>query len=310
MNRKVEKTVNNPVDKRHEFILFFDVQNGNPNGDPDAGNMPRLDAETNLGLVTDVCLKRKVRNYINLVKSDCEGKPLPSFDIYVREGAILNNQHKLAYDDLKLDVPSLVKDKTAKKQAESKAREQAADLTAFMCRHFYDIRAFGAVMTTEINCGQVRGPVQFAFARSIDPIVPQEVSITRMAVTHERDQDKERTMGRKHIVPYGLYRAEGYVSAPLAQQTGFSTSDLELLWDSLQNMFEHDRSAARGAMGTRKLIIFEHSSRLGNAPAHLLFESVKARRLDPSKPARAFSDYVIEIDRDAIPDTVTVIEKV
>lgn len=310
MRRKVERIVKNLVDRRYEFILLFDVENGNPNGDPDAGNMPRLDAETNLGLVTDVCLKRKVRNYVSLAKVDEAGQCLPGYDIYVQEGAILNNQHKRAYDALDLVVPATVDNKTAKKEAESKARAKATELTRFMCANFYDIRTFGAVMTTEVNCGQVRGPVQMTFARSIDPIVPQEVSITRMAVTNERDVAKERTMGRKHIVPYGLYRAEGYVSAPLAQQTGFSSDDLELLWEALESMFEHDRSAARGTMGTRKLIIFEHSSKLGNAPAHQLFGSVTVRRIDRSKPARAFSDYLVEIDKDAMPSVVKVIERV
>ncbi|MEX0975013.1 MAG: type I-C CRISPR-associated protein Cas7/Csd2 [Bacillota bacterium] len=299
-----------PVDKRYEFVLLFDVENGNPNGDPDAGNMPRLDAETNLGLVTDVCLKRKVRNYVSLVKTDeASKKPLPGHDIYVQEGAVLNNQHKLAYEKLGLVVPATVQDKKAKDDAEGKARAKAKELRGFMCQNFYDIRTFGAVMMTEVNCGQVRGPVQMGFARSIDPIVPQEVSITRMAVTNERDVDKERTMGRKHIVPYGLYRAEGYVSAPLAEQTGFSQDDLELFWQSLENMFEHDRSASRGKMATRKLIVFQHSTKLGNVHAHQLFDNVLVRRLDSTRPARAFSDYVVELKRDAIPATVTLTER-
>lgn len=289
-----------PIDRRYEFLLLFDVENGNPNGDPDAGNMPRLDAETNLGLVTDVCLKRKVRNYVSMVKTDeVSRKPLPGHDIYVREGVVLNDQHMLAYKSLKVDH----KDSKASK-------DRAKDLKDFMCQEFYDVRSFGAVMTTEINCGQVRGPVQIGFARSIDPIVPQEFSITRMAVTNERDVDKERTMGRKHIVPYGLYRAEGYVSAPLAEQTGFSKDDLELLWQALENMFEHDRSAARGKMATRRLIIFEHTTRLGNVHAHQLFDSVQVHRLDPTRPARAFSDYMVEIKRELIPATVTVTERV
>jgi CRISPR-associated protein Csd2 len=297
-----------PVDKRYEFVLLFDVENGNPNGDPDAGNMPRLDAETNLGLVTDVCLKRKVRNYVTLVKRDDAGKCLPEYDIYVQEGAVLNNQHKKAYDALGLVVPATVKEKPAKDEAEAKARARARELTRFMCANFYDIRAFGAVMALEVNCGQVRGPVQMGFARSIDPIVPQEVSITRMAVANERDAEKERTMGRKHIVPYGVYRAEGYVSAPLAEQTGFSQDDLELLWQALQNMFEHDRSSARGKMATRKLIIFEHSTKLGNVHAQQLFDCVKVRRLDTTRPARAFSDYSVDIDRESVPATVRLIE--
>ncbi|HHW18972.1 MAG TPA: type I-C CRISPR-associated protein Cas7/Csd2 [Firmicutes bacterium] len=283
----------NPIDKRYEFVLLFDVENGNPNGDPDAGNMPRIDAETNLGLVTDVCLKRKVRNYVALVK---DGQP--GYDIYVREGVILNSQNKKAYDAYGIDPDN-------KAAAKAKAKE----LTKFMCDNFYDIRTFGAVMTTDVNCGQVRGPVQLGFARSVDPIVPQEVSITRLAVTNERDAEKERTMGRKHIVPYALYRAEGYVSAALAKQTGFSADDLELFWEALENMFEHDRSAARGKMATRKLIVFEHSTALGNVHAHTLFDCVKVRRVDMSRPPRAFSDYIVEIDRKAIPDSVRVIER-
>lgn len=290
-------TVLNPIDRRYEFVFLFDVENGNPNGDPDAGNMPRLDAETNLGLVTDVCLKRKVRNYVALVKDD-GGKPHPGFDIYVREGVVLNNQHKRAYEALNVDP----KDNKA-------SREKAKELTRFMCREFFDVRTFGAVMMTEVNCGQVRGPVQLGFARSIDPIVPQEVSITRMAVTNERDIEKERTMGRKHIVPYGLYRAEGFISAPLAEQTGFSPDDLELLWQAFENMFEHDRSASRGSMAARKLIVFEHSTKLGNVHAHQLFDSVVVKRVDEAKPARAFGDYSVSINRDAIPATVKVTER-
>lgn len=302
--------MNNSVDKRYEFVLLFDVENGNPNGDPDAGNMPRIDPETNLGLVTDVCLKRKVRNYVSLVKRDENGLPSPGYDIYVREGAVLNNAHKLAYEHYGLTIPATVKEKAQKDEAEKKAREKAGELTKFMCDTFYDIRAFGAVMTTEVNCGQVRGPVQFNFARSIDAIVPQEISITRMAVTNERDIEKERTMGRKHVVPYALYRVEGYVSAPLAKRTGFSYADLELLWEALENMFEHDRSAARGKMASRKLIVFEHSTALGNAHAHDLFESVRVKRQDPTKPARSYADYMVEIDREAVHQTVTVIERI
>lgn len=285
--------MSNPIEKRYEFVFLFDVENGNPNGDPDAGNMPRIDAETNFGIVTDVCLKRKVRNYVELVKGREKG-----YDIYVREGVVLNAQNKRAYDALGVDPKN-----------EKDARVRAKELTKFMCDNFYDIRTFGAVMTTEVNCGQVRGPVQLNFARSVDPIVPQEVSITRMAVTNERDVEKERTMGRKHIVPYALYRVEGYVSAHLAAQTGFSQEDLELLWQALENMFEHDRSAARGKMASRKLIIFEHSTALGNAHADELFACVKVRRADPSRPARAFSDYIVEIDRQAIPNGVTLIER-
>lgn len=284
-----------PVDKRYEFVLFFDVENGNPNGDPDAGNMPRLDPETSQGLVTDVCLKRKVRNYVKLVKDDKE-----HFDIYVQENAVLNRFNEEAYkaNGIKPEPKKLPKD-----------AEKAQAVTKYMCDRFYDIRAFGAVMTTEINCGQVRGPIQFAFAKSVDPIVPREITITRMAVANEKDADKERTMGRKHIVPYALYRTEGYVSAPLAQRTGFSDEDLELFWEALMNMFEHDHSAARGKMASRKLVIFEHATALGNAPAHVLFDLVTAKRNDMDKPPRAFSDYSIQINYAGKPDSVTIIER-
>lgn len=283
------------LDKRYEFVLFFEVENGNPNGDPDAGNMPRIDPETSHGLVTDVCLKRKVRNYISLTQ-----KGNPNFDIYVRENAVLNDINTEAYKALNIKPES-------KKLPKDEA--QAAAITKYMCDRFYDIRSFGAVMTTEVNCGQVRGPVQFSFAKSLDPIIPQEVTITRMAVTNQKDADKERTMGRKHIVPYALYRVEGYISAPLAQKTGFSEKDLEVFWDALINMFEHDHSAARGRMASRKLIIFEHASPLGNAPAHKLFDLVTAKRQDMSKPPRAFSDYIIHIDYTNKPENVSIFER-
>lgn len=266
------------ITNRYEFIYFFDVTNGNPNGDPDAGNLPRIDPETSHGLVTDVCLKRKIRNYVTLNKGENQG-----FHIYITEKAILNNKHKQAYESNGLD----------EKQKTSNNVEIARD---WMCKNFYDVRTFGAVMSTGINCGQVRGPVQFAFASSIDPIFPVEVSITRMAVTEGKesdDDDKKRTMGRKHIVPYGLYRAHGYVSAKLAERTGFTGDDLNLLWESLQNMFEHDRSAARGEMSARKLFVFKHNSDVGNAPAHQLFDLVKVERMNNDKPARNFSDYRI-----------------
>lgn len=287
--------MSNLIDKRYEFVLFFEVENGNPNGDPDAGNMPRIDPETSQGLVTDVCLKRKVRNYIDLVAADKD-----RFDIYVRENAILNVVNEAAYkaQGIKPETKKLPKD-----------ADQAKLITEYMCNRFFDIRAFGAVMTTEVNCGQVRGPVQFGFAKSIDAIVPQEVTITRMAVTNEKDAEKERTMGRKHIIPYALYRAEGYISAPLAQKTGFSKDDLELFWQALLNMFEHDHSAARGRMSSRMLVVFEHSSALGNAPAHKLFELVTVQRKDETKPPRAFSDYTIEINYDAKPAEITIIER-
>ncbi|NPV91072.1 MAG: type I-C CRISPR-associated protein Cas7/Csd2 [Firmicutes bacterium] len=283
------------IKNRYEFVLLFDVENGNPNGDPDAGNMPRIDAETGHGLVTDVCLKRKIRNYVEILKDGA-----PGYDIYVREGAVLNIQHRKAYD--KLGIKPEPK-KLPKKE------EEARQLTEFMCQNFFDIRTFGAVMTTEVNCGQVRGPVQLNFARSIDPIVQQEVTITRMAVTSEKDAEKkDREMGRKHIIPYGLYRVEGFVSANLAQKTtGFSTEDLYLLWDALNNMFDHDHSAARGKMCARKLIVFEHESSMGNAPAHKLFDLVKVVRKDPSQPARSYSDYEISIDTAGVPVGVKMI---
>ncbi|ABO49540.1 CRISPR-associated protein, Csd2 family [Desulforamulus reducens MI-1] len=285
-----------PIKNRYEFVLFFDVENGNPNGDPDAGNMPRIDAETGLGLVTDVCLKRKIRNYVDIVKNGIEG-----FDIYVREGSILNNQHMKAYSalDIKPESKKLPKNE-----------EDARRVKAFMCKHFYDIRTFGAVMTTEVNCGQVRGPVQINFARSIDPIVQQEVTITRMAVTSVKDAEKkDREMGRKHIVPYALYRAEGYVSAHLAEKSGFTKEDLELLWQSLTNMFDHDRSAARGKMATRKLIIFEHETALGNASAHSLFDMVEVSRKDLIRPPRAYSDYKVTVNMAALPAGIKLMEK-
>ncbi|MDF1586924.1 type I-C CRISPR-associated protein Cas7/Csd2 [Marinimicrococcus flavescens] len=289
------------IPSRYEFVYLFDVTNGNPNGDPDAGNLPRLDPETNQGLVTDVCLKRKVRNFVQMEKDGA-----PPFGIYMAERAILNNQHKKAYEALgisyekKEDYKKLPKD-------EAKARE----LTTWMCRNFYDVRTFGAVMSTGYNAGQVRGPVQLAFARSIEPVVPLEISITRMAATTEEDAAGKgdiRTMGRKHIIPYGLYRAHGFVSAKLAERTGFSEEDLELFWYALQNMLDHDRSAARGEMAARRLIVFRHASALGNAPAHKLFDLVDVRRkneADPA-PARSYGDYEVSVG--PAPDGVEVLE--
>ncbi|AJF06221.1 type I-C CRISPR-associated protein Cas7/Csd2 [Geoalkalibacter subterraneus] len=270
------------IANRYEFVLLFDVQNGNPNGDPDAGNMPRIDPETGHGLVTDVCLKRKIRNHVALARDGAEG-----YNIYVQEKAVLNQTNQLAYKafDLKAETKKL-----------PKKLEDAQKVTGWMCANFFDIRSFGAVMTTEVNCGQVRGPVQLAFAKSVEPIVPQEISITRMAVTNEKDLEKERTMGRKHIVPYGLYVAQGFVSAPLAQKTGFSEDDLELLWDALINMFEHDRSAARGVMSSRKLFVFKHRDKLGNAPAHKLFDLIRVERAAGSQgPARSFTDFDVTV---------------
>lgn len=305
------------VTRRHEFVLFFDVQNGNPNGDPDAGNLPRLDPETNKGLVSDVALKRKVRNYVALARGE-----QPGHEIYMRDGATLNLEHKRAWAAV---APDVTKTEDFKKLPKDQAKSR--ELTAWMCANFWDIRTFGAVMTTGVNAGQVRGPVQIAFATSVEPILPLEISITRMAATTEADADAKggRTMGRKHIVPYGLYRAHGYVSAPLASHatkgTGFSEADLDLLFEALQNMFEHDRSAARGEMATRALVVFRHASLLGNAHAPDLFERVTAKRvfkdvehepgddgLDNAPPARSFSDYRVKLDGRAIDKIFTLVD--
>ena len=290
------------IQHRYDFSLFFDVENGNPNGDPDAGNMPRIDPETSLGIVSDVCLKRKVRNYVDLVKSesveDVDASGDLGYKIYVQEKAVLNERNKLAYDRNNL--------KSESKKLPKKLEDQRA-VTAFMCNNFYDIRAFGAVMATEVNCGQVRGPIQMCFGQSIDPVVPQEMSITRMAVTNQKDVDKERTMGRKQYVPYGLYRVNGFISASLAEKTGFSQADLDLFFEALMNMFENDRSAARGLMTSRKLYVFEHESKLGNAPAHTLFDTVTAHK-DSDGPARAYGDYEIVADKSAVPEGVTLHE--
>lgn len=287
------------LDKRYDFVFFFDVKDGNPNGDPDAGNLPRVDAETGFGLVTDVCIKRKVRNYIGLLK-----KEQPPYEIYVKEKAILNNQHARAYQALNIDL--------SKDEGKRKGGDKIEEARAWMCKNFYDVRAFGAVMSTGINCGQVRGPVQLTFARSIEPVVTLEHSITRMAVATEAEAEKQggdnRTMGRKFTIPYGLYRAYGFVSAPLAKQTGFSQEDLNLFWEALQNMFENDRSAARGLMSTRRIIIFEHSSLMGNASAHELFDRVKVERsTDPTKPARDFSDYKVMLDGQELKEFKTLV---
>lgn len=294
-----------PIKNRYDFVFFFDVKNGNPNGDPDAGNMPRIDPDTSRGIVSDVCLKRKVRNYIDLVKSEviddadvAEGEL--GYKIYVQEAAVLNERNRKAY--VHYDMKP-----TAKKLP--KAKEDQIKVTKFMCDNFFDIRAFGAVMTTEVNCGQVRGPIQLCFAESIDPVLPLEMSITRMAVTNEKDAEKEKTMGRKQYVPYGLYRAEGFISAALAEKTGFSQEDLDLFFEALMNMFEHDRSAARGLMTSRKLFVFKHDSKLGNAPAHQLFDAVATKRLiEDGVEARAFSDYEIVVDQNAIPAEVELLK--
>lgn len=279
------------MENRYDFIYLFDVKDGNPNGDPDAGNLPRIDAETGHGLVTDVCLKRKVRNFIEIAKSMEEA----GFKIYVREKAVLNRQHELAYKEYNL--------KSESKKLPKKA-EDAKKVTDFMCQNFFDIRTFGAVMTTEVNCGQVRGPIQLTFGRSIEPVVSSEHAITRMAVTNEKDLEKERTMGRKFTIPYALYRSHGFVSAPLADQTGFSDDDLELLWQSLEQMFEHDHSAARGQMSARGLLLFKHGNRLGNAPAHALFERLTTERTNPDEPVRAFSGYRVLFDNQSIDEVV------
>ena len=301
---------------RHDFVLLFDVKDGNPNGDPDAGNMPRLDAETGHGLVTDVALKRKVRNFVALVHEQSEREPQPGearFEIYIREKAILNLQNQRAYSALKLDAavddaPSdeaSADDKkpAAKKAGKEKRKGSATDVAqarAWMCQNFFDVRTFGAVMSTGVNCGQVRGPVQMTFARSLDPIVASEHTITRMAVATEKEAESQdgdnRTMGRKHTVPYGLYRSHGFVSSFLARQTGFSADDLTLFYKALEDMFEHDRSAARGQMATRGLYVFKHSSELGNAHAHALFDKLTVRNLTPDAPARGFEAYEVLFD--------------
>ena len=289
------------IKNRYEFVILFDVENGNPNGDPDAGNMPRVDPETGLGLVTDVCLKRKIRNYVETVKEDATG-----YRIYIKDGVPLNRSDAEAY--AALDVTE--KTVTAKKKENPELDRNIRD---WMCANFYDIRTFGAVMTTfvkaALNCGQVRGPVQMGFARSVEPVVPQEVTITRVAITTEADAENKGTeMGRKFIVPYGLYRCEGYISANLARKTtGFSEEDLELLWEAILNLFEHDHSAARGKMAVRELIIFKHDSELGCAPAHKLFDTVKVTRAHPEDiaPARSYQDYVVTVDEAALPEGVT-----
>ena len=277
-----------PIKNRYDFVILFDVENGNPNGNPDAGNMPRIDPETGYGLVTDVCLKRKIRNYVEDLKEEA-----PGYRIYVKEGVPLNRSDAEA-----LTAVGVSGDLKAAKKADPGIDKKLRD---FMCSNFYDIRTFGAVMTTfvkgALNCGQVRGPVQLNFARSIDPIVPQEVPITRVAITTEADAEKKGTeMGRKHIVPYALYRAEGYVSANLARKTtGFSEDDLQLLWQAILNMFENDHSAARGKMAVRELIVFKHDSELGCAPAYKLFQKVQVQRVEGVEVPRRYEDYVVSV---------------
>ena len=307
------------LSNRYDFVLVFDVRDGNPNGDPDAGNMPRLDAESGHGLVTDVSLKRKVRNFVGLVKEQDERAPADGekrFEIYVREKAILNHQHQRAYSALNLDAApeeqaqeateNIATDAKKKKPAKDKRKGSADDVSQarqWMCQNFFDVRTFGAVMSTGVNCGQVRGPVQLTFARSVEPIVALEHSITRMAVTNEKDQAEDgdnRTMGRKHTVPYGVYVAHGFVSSFLAKQTGFGEDDLELVFQALSQMFEHDRSAARGEMSTRGLYVFKHDSELGNAPAHALFDRLKVQAKAPGDVARSFDAYAVAFDGQAL----------
>ena len=278
------------IKNRIDFVYIFDVQDGNPNGDPDAGNLPRVDAETGMGLVTDVCLKRKVRNYVQTAKGQANG-----YDIFIKEKAVLNTLIDKAHDDSEVKVAN---DKT-----------EAARM--FMCKNYYDIRTFGAVMSTGKNAGQVRGAIQLTFARSVDTIATAEHTITRMAVATEKEAEKQggdnRTMGRKATVPYGLYVCHGFISANLAQQTGFSEEDLELFWDALKNMFDVDRSAARGLMSAQKLIVFKHDSVLGNSPANKLFDLVKVKKVCDGAP-RSFSDYTVTIDKEGLPANVTVDE--
>jgi CRISPR-associated protein Csd2 len=289
---------------RYDFVYLFDVQDGNPNGDPDAGNLPRVDAETGQGLVTDVCLKRKIRNYVGVTHGE-----KPPFEIYVKERAILNDQHARSWKAVEPKADAKAMKNLPKEVAKAK------QITEWMCHNFFDIRTFGAVMTTEVNCGQVRGPVQLSFSRSIDPIVAAEHAVTRCAVTTQRESDAQeggnRTMGRKFTIPYALYRCHGYINPHLAAQTGFSEEDLELLWSALINMFDTDRSASRGQMAARRLLVFKHRDALGNAPAHKLFERIKIAPSTTGTPTRSFDDYNtrITIDTQNLPEGVELIEK-
>lgn len=296
-----------PIQHRFDFVLLFDVVNGNPNGDPDAGNAPRTDPETGHGLVSDVSLKRKIRNFVALDKNDpTTGAPTPGYDLYVKHRGVLERYHQQAYDALGLDSAAKGKDKGG----------QVDQARAWMCQTFFDVRTFGAVMSTKINCGQVRGPVQLTFSRSLDPIASLEQSITRKAVTTEAEAQKQigdhgmvtGTMGRKEIVPYGLYELHGFVSPFLAADTGFTQADLDLVWRALTMMFEHDRSATRGEMASRKLVVFEHESPLGNAPAHTLFTRVRAQLRDSAAPPRAYEDYAVSVDTGNLPAGITVHE--
>lgn len=304
MKRREKSKMSEAIKNRYEFMILFDVENGNPNGDPDAGNLPRIDPESGYGLVTDVCLKRKIRNYVELVKES-----EPGYRIYVKEGVPLNRSDNEAYQSIG------VTDKSVK---EAKKKDPDIDLKIrnYMCDNFFDIRTFGAVMTTfvkaALNCGQVRGPVQLGFAKSIDPVISQEVTITRVAITTEKDAEEKKTeIGRKSIIPYALYRTEGYVSANLARKvTGFSEEDLELLWQAIINMFENDHSAARGNMAVRELIVFKHDSELGNCPAYKLFDAVDVHRKEGVICARKYSDYEVTLHTEKIPDSVEVMQKI
>jgi CRISPR-associated protein Csd2 len=312
-----------PLANRYDIVFLFDVINGNPNGDPDAGNLPRMDPETNIGLVSDVSLKRKIRNFTELARGD-----QPGYRIYVQEGSILNEKHREAYKAVRAGNDKVAKEKSLNPQNDDEAKA----LTRFMCDNFFDVRTFGAVMSTGINAGQVRGPVQVAFARSVEKILPLEISITRMAATNEKEKaDREkggegdertenRTMGRKHVVPYGLYRAHVFVNAKLAERTGFGQEDLDHVFDALKSMFEHDRSAARGEMASRRVIAFKHASALGNAPAHELFDRVNVQRrvhddlyelddirLDNAPPARRYEDYEVSVQRDGLPEGIEIV---
>ncbi len=308
-------SANGSINHRYDFVVLFDVKDGNPNGDPDAGNLPRVDAETGHGLVTDVSIKRKVRNYVSLKKED-----KPPYGIFIKEKSVLNKTIRQAYTALGIDLSKPPVDLSdGKKRAKDKkgnVKGQGSEIDRarqFMCQNFFDVRTFGAVMMTGANAGQVRGPVQLTFARSIDPVVALEHSITRVAVATEDEAEEQggdnRTMGRKYTVPYGLYRAHGFISAPLANQTGFSNEDLELLWEALKEMFEQDRSAARGMMCTRKLFIFEHSSKMGDTSAQKLFDTILVKRKDYNKSPRDFTDYTVSVANDQIPKSVTLIEK-
>lgn len=293
------------IKNRYEFVVLFDVENGNPNGDPDSGNMPRIDPESGLGLVTDVCLKRKIRNYVETVKEDAKG-----YKIYIKEDVPLNRSDREACESLGITETEDKKVTEALKKLKKSYKDVDIKLRDYMCDNFYDIRTFGAVMTTfvkaSLNCGQVRGPVQLGFARSIDPIVSQEVTITRVAITTEKDAENKSTeMGRKNIVPYGLYRVEGYISANLARKvTGFSEEDLDLLWEAIINMFENDHSAARGKMAVRELIVFKHSKELGDCPAYKLFDAVEVRKKEEIEYPRKYQDYTVQIHEEMIPDSV------